>query len=142
LRARAAGRRLRHRRGAGRPLRLDRRSPRGRSGGDRGGRGGGADHGGADQRVAGRRGALGGGREAEGKGSAAGGRGVRTTGSRWAARGQDGRPHRHPARADPRGSGGTVKSAGGKVTSSVSKKTDYVVAGENPGSKLAKAEKF
>ena len=37
---------------------------------------------------------------------------------------------------------GLVKSAGGKVTNSVSKKTDYVVAGENPGSKLAKAEKF
>jgi DNA ligase (NAD+) len=35
-----------------------------------------------------------------------------------------------------------VKSAGGKVTSSVSKKTDYVVAGESPGSKFAKAEKF
>jgi DNA ligase (NAD+) len=34
-----------------------------------------------------------------------------------------------------------VKAAGGKVTNSVSKKTDYVVAGENPGSKLAKAEK-
>ena len=35
-----------------------------------------------------------------------------------------------------------VKSAGGKVVNSVSKKTDYVVAGENPGSKLAKAEKL
>jgi DNA ligase (NAD+) len=35
-----------------------------------------------------------------------------------------------------------VKSAGGKVVNSVSKKTDYVVAGESPGSKLAKAESF
>ncbi|HEX3325143.1 MAG TPA: NAD-dependent DNA ligase LigA [Solirubrobacterales bacterium] len=35
-----------------------------------------------------------------------------------------------------------IKSAGGKVVNSVSKKTDYVVAGENPGSKLAKAEKY
>jgi DNA ligase (NAD+) len=35
-----------------------------------------------------------------------------------------------------------VKSAGGKVVNSVSKKTDFVVAGENPGSKLAKAEKY
>ncbi len=35
-----------------------------------------------------------------------------------------------------------VKSAGGKVVNSVSKKTDYVLAGESPGSKLAKAEKL
>ena len=37
----------------------------------------------------------------------------------------------------------TIEQNGGKVSSSISKKTSYIVAGENMGpSKLAKAEKL
>jgi len=35
-----------------------------------------------------------------------------------------------------------IKRAGGKVTGSVSKKTDYVVAGEDPGTKMQNAEEL
>jgi DNA ligase (NAD+) len=37
---------------------------------------------------------------------------------------------------------GALQARGGKVTGSVSKKTSFVVVGENPGSKLAKAEQL
>lgn len=37
---------------------------------------------------------------------------------------------------------GLIQQAGGKVTGSVSKKTDYVVAGDDPGTKYAKAQEL
>ncbi len=43
---------------------------------------------------------------------------------------------------DRQGAEAAIRAAGGKPAGSVSRKTDYLVAGENAGSKLAKAQEL
>jgi DNA ligase (NAD+) len=43
---------------------------------------------------------------------------------------------------DRQGAEDAIRAAGGKTAGSVSRKTDYLVAGENAGSKLAKAQEL
>ena len=43
---------------------------------------------------------------------------------------------------DRQGAEEAIRAAGGKAGGSVSRKTDYVVAGENAGSKLARAQEL
>ncbi len=143
VRARPAGRRLRHRRGPGDAFRIDRRAAARRPGADRGGRG----------------------RRARSWPCRSPSRSptsapaaliekLREKGLRLeldpprraprgrAAGGQDAGPDRDAGELTREEAAAMIKGAGGKVISSVSKNTDYVVAGENPGSKLAKAEEL
>jgi len=52
------------------------------------------------------------------------------------------RLHRRPRQSQPREAGELVLQHGGKISGSVSKKTDYVVVGTDPGSKYDKAKEL
>ena len=59
---------------------------------------------------------------------------------RWRAR-RSWSPARCPG-FDRQGAEEAIRAAGGKASGSISRKTDYLVAGENAGSKLAKAQEL
>ena len=52
------------------------------------------------------------------------------------------RPHRYPEEFHQTTARSKIEELGGKVSSSVSKNTSYLVVGEEPGSKLEKAKKL
>ena len=62
--------------------------------------------------------------------------------ARRRSRRQDLRGHRHAGKYGREEIEELIKSLGGKASGSVSKKTDYVVAGEKAGSKLDKAREL
>ena len=62
--------------------------------------------------------------------------------TRHQAGGEDVRTHRNPRNFTRDEAKKMIEDAGGKVTGSVSKKTDYVVAGSDAGSKLDKANEL
>ncbi len=62
--------------------------------------------------------------------------------TRHQTRGQDFRAHRHAAQFTRDEAKKMIEDAGGRVSGSVSKKTDFVVAGDDAGSKLDKAKEL
>ena len=67
--------------------------------------------------------------------------GAARAGSRWATNGQDVCDHRQLPDLSREQAGELIKSHGGKVTGSVTKKTSYLVAGDEPGSQACQSHR-